>query len=412
MENHLNDIKTIKMEENMPTKILVVDDEPDMQHLIPQQFRKEIRQQKFEFHFANNGKEALEILEQNETIDLILLDINMQVMDGLTFLAEIKEKKVPLIRAIIISAFGHMQNIRTAMNLGAYDFVVKPIDFRDLKITIEKYLKDQEFLKKALLEHDELVSYKKELEIAEEIQCAVLPKNFPNLSGREELDLHAQMISAKKVGGDLYDFFFLDKHRLGIVVGDVSGKGVPAAIFMPFSKNMINNTALKGMPTDTCLEILNKELFKISSNTIQVTIFYGILDTRDGSFEYCSGGHLPPYLVSTGGKVTKLENKGGFPIGMFETTDYEFNRITLKPGDIIFVYTDGITEAREKGNKEAEEFGEERLKNCLLHVHNLSMKEVTSRVIDEVKAFTQGKGWDDITCLALRYRGKPIKEQS
>lgn len=147
----------------MAIKILVVDDEPDIQHLIPQQFRSEIRQQEYEFQFANNGKEAWDILEKNEPIALILLDINMPEMDGFRFLEKLKDKKEPLLRAIIISAYGDMQNIRTSMNLGAFDFVIKPIDFEDLKNAIKKYLEDLEFRKKALQEHDKLVLYQKEL---------------------------------------------------------------------------------------------------------------------------------------------------------------------------------------------------------------------------------------------------------
>lgn len=399
----------------MAKKILVVDDEPDMQKLIPQQFRSEIRQKEYEFEFAGNGKEALDILERNnsleknETFDLILLDINMPEMDGLRFLEKLKEKKNPLLKAIIISGFGDMLNIRKSMNLGAFDFVTKPIDFEDLKITIKKHQEDLEFRKRALQDHDELVAHQKELEMAAQIQTEILPKNFPAILEGKEFDLYAQMRPAKKIGGDFYDFFFLDEHqrRLGVVVGDVSGKGIPAALFMPFSMNILRSTAIKGMPTDTCLETLNKEFFKISSDQIQVSLFYGILDTRNGSFEYCSGGHLPPFLVSNGGKLTHPENEGGTPIGAIENTDYQVNRITLKPGDIIFIYTDGVTDAREKGNKNAEQFGEARLKNCLLNLHSLSMKELTLRVIEEVKAFSHADFSDDTTCLALKYIGKP-----
>lgn len=384
----------------MVIKILVVDDEPDMRHIIPQEFRKEIHQKEYEFQFAGNGIEALDILEKNNTFDVILLDINMPELDGLAFLGKLNELDLSLPKTIIISGHRDMKNFRTSMNLGAYDFVVKPIDFNDLKETIKKCLDNR----------SKINSVKREIKDAGKLQPIILPTNYPAFPGREEFDLHAQMIPAEEVGGDFYDFFFLDKNRLGIVVGDVSGKGVPAALFMPLSMNILRNTALKGMPTDTCLEILNNEFFKIVANNIPVTIFYGILDTRDGSFEYCSGGHLPPILVSNGGSVILLVNEGGFPIGAFENPDYKVNRIMLNRGEIIFVYTDGVTEAGEKGNTGTQEFGKERLMNCLQHVRKFSMKEVTDRVISEVKNFSQGKRWDDITCLALKYLGKSIKE--
>jgi sigma-B regulation protein RsbU (phosphoserine phosphatase) len=395
-------------EKYMPTKILVVDDEKDMWDLITQKFRKEFLQGEYEFYFAGNGKEALKTVEKEDDIDIILLDINMQVMDGLTFLENLKELDKPLLRPIVISGYGDMQNIRSAMNRGAFDFLFKPIDFKDLKKTIDKCLKDeQRCIKAALQASDELKLLTKELKEAAEIQSAMLIKEFPE---RKEFDIHARMIPARMVGGDFYDFFSLDKNRLGIVVGDVSGKGVSAAFMMGVSQNIIHNLALKGIPVDTCLEKANEEYFKIFPINFFgkfVTVFYGILDTRDGSFDYCSAGHLPPYLVSSGGEIIRLENKGGWPMGIEENAPYEFKRITLKPGDTVLVYTDGITEAREKGEKEEKEFGENRLQKCLQELYTLQAEKITAGVVEAVQEFCQGyQQWDDLTCLALKYTGK------
>ena len=150
----------------MIPKILVVDDEPDLEHLIKQKFRKEIKENKYNFFFANNGIKALEKLNEDKNIELVLTDINMPEMDGLTLLKKMQELNNPLLRSVFISAYGDIVNIRTAMNGGAFDFVVKPIDLTDLEITIKKALDNLETLKKALQARDELLVVQKELQDA------------------------------------------------------------------------------------------------------------------------------------------------------------------------------------------------------------------------------------------------------
>ena len=140
------------------SQILVVDDEPDLEHLILQKFRKKISAKEYEFHFARDGAEALEKIVNNGSLDLILTDINMPVMDGLTLLSKIKELNNRLHRSVIVSAYGDMENIRTAMNRGAYDFITKPIDLNDLEITIEKSLREIEIYKQALSSRDKLIA--------------------------------------------------------------------------------------------------------------------------------------------------------------------------------------------------------------------------------------------------------------
>jgi phosphoserine phosphatase RsbU/P len=388
----------------MPVKILVADDEPDLEHLIRQKFRKKIKENEYEFVFAQNGEEALERLNDNDSINLILTDINMPVMDGLTLLSKISELKNRLMRSVIVSAYGDIDNIRTAMNRGAYDFVTKPIDLNDLEITIEKSLKEIELYKQALSSRDTLIALQQELNIATAIQTSILPKTFPPFPDRKEFDIHAQMITAKEVGGDLYDFFLIDKHRLGVIIGDVSGKGIAAALLMAVTKTLLKATALKGIPADTILCEANNILAEDSPVNMFVTVFYGVLDTRNGAFEYSNGGHNPPYLISTEGKVTPLENIGGLMLGAFAGMDYESNVIMLKPGESLFLFTDGVTEAM---NKNEEEFGEERLINFLSGKNGKNAEEIIKEVSKEVVNFVQGEiQSDDVTCLALRYLRK------
>jgi sigma-B regulation protein RsbU (phosphoserine phosphatase) len=378
-----------------------VDDEPDLQSLIRQKFRNKIKANEYEFHFAENGVEALDKLTADSAIDLILTDINMPVMDGLTLLSRINELNNKFLRSVIVSAYGDMENIRTAMNRGAYDFVTKPIDLKDLEITIEKSLKEIEKTKEALSSHDKLIALKQELEIAKVIQTSILPKTFPE---KKEFEIFAKMIPAKEVGGDLYDFFMLDKYRLAVVLGDVSGKGIAAAMLMAVSKTLIKATAYKGMPADNVLYEVNNLLADDSPPNMFVTVFYGVLDTRNGSFEYSNGGHNAPFLISSDGNITQLDNIGGLLLGAIKDSEYESNIITLKPDDYLVLYTDGVTEAF---NKDDEEYEDKRLIDSLQDAGKENAGKLVEKVIADVQKFSEGvEQSDDITCLALKYHNR------
>ena len=381
--------------------ILVVDDEPDLEHLILQKFRKKIGAKEYSFIFAKNGAEALDVISNSSSVNLILTDINMPVMDGLTLLSKINELNNKLLRSIIVSAYGDMENIRTAMNRGAYDFITKPIDLKDLEITIEKSLKEIEQYKIGLSAHDKLIAFKQELDIANTIQTSILPKTFPAFPGRKEFDIYAKMMPAKEVGGDLYDFFLIDEFRLGVIIGDVTGKGIASALLMAVSKTLLKATALKGMSADNVLSEVNNMLVDQSPSNMFVTVFYGVLDTRNGAFQYSNGGHNSPYLISANGKIRQLENIGGILLGTMQNAEYQSHILMLKPDDILFFYTDGVTEAF---NKNEEEFLEQRLVDSLQNSHTVSPDKLVNKIICEVQTFTNGiEQSDDITCLALKY---------
>jgi phosphoserine phosphatase RsbU/P len=392
----------IRQENRMEhSRILVVDDEPDLEHLILQKFRKKVASGEYNFHFAKDGSEALEKILNNKFYDLILTDINMPVMDGLTLLLKISELDNSLLRSVIVSAYGDMENIRTAMNRGAYDFITKPIDLRDLEITIEKSLKEVEVYKSALAARDRLISFQKELEIATAIQTSILPKDFPAFPDRKEFDIYARMLPAREVGGDLYDFFLIDKYRLGVIIGDVSGKGIASALLMAVSKTLLKAAALKGIPPDCVLAEVNNSLVDNSPPNMFVTVFAGVLDTRNGSFQFSNGGHNLPYIMCTDGKVRQLPNIGGCVLGIMKDQEYSSDIIMLKEGESIFFYTDGITEAF---NIVEEMFGEEKLGNSLTDKQHLTPAELIDSALKDLKEFTKEyEQSDDITCLALKY---------
>ncbi|MBI1803174.1 MAG: SpoIIE family protein phosphatase [Ignavibacteria bacterium] len=387
----------------MPIKMLVVDDEPDLELLIRQKFRKQIRENEYEFVFAQHGLAALAKMAEHPEINLILSDINMPEMDGLTLLSKIGELQNPALKAVIVSAYGDMENIRTAMNRGAFDFVTKPIDFTDLEVTINKTIRQLHIIKQAMKEHEQLIAFQQDLNIAARIQQSILPRTFPPFPDRKEFDIYATMVPAKEVGGDFYDFFFLDDDHLAVVVGDVSGKGIPAAIFMALSRTVLKAIASRVENPGECLRQVNEMLIPESDSAMFVTIFYAVLNTNTGEFTFSNGGHNPPYIVSTNGDVTPLEYVGGPIIGKIPGLPFDSTTITLKPGDAIFMYTDGVTEAMNPGK---DLFEEPRLIECLSQGKDKQLTDLLQCIHTELKTFAATEPQsDDITMLSLRYLG-------
>jgi len=385
----------------MAYKILIVDDEPDLELLIRQKFRRQVREGEFEFSFAGNGQEALDKLDQDKEIDLVLSDINMPVMDGLTLLARL-EGIERLLKAVIVSAYGDMQNIRTAMNRGAFDFVTKPIDFQDLEITINKTIQTIRELKQAERERAELISLQQELSVAARIQLSMLPRKFPAFPDRTDVDIFAEILPAKEVGGDFYDYFLIDDDRFGLVIGDVSGKGVPAAIFMAVTRTLLRATALQNLSAGDCLQYINSVLVEQGDPAMFVTVFYGVLNTRNGELAYGLAGHNPPYVFA-GGSVRALDVPADPLVGMIDGVAYHTHHLQLNRGEAILLFTDGVTEA---ANASENLFSEERLEAWLKGSADLPLSEVVGGLVGEIRNFTgEHPQADDLTILAVRYLG-------
>jgi sigma-B regulation protein RsbU (phosphoserine phosphatase) len=384
-------------------KILVVDDESDMEPMIRQKFRRHIREKTYDFEFAFNGLEALEKIIEFPEIGIVLSDINMPGMDGLTLLTKLKELKNPGLKTVIISAYGDMDNIRTAMNRGAYDFITKPVNFGDLEMTINKTLGEILLVRGWLKEHDKLVSIQHDLNISRDIQQAILPKIFPPFPNEVNFDIYASMEAANEVGGDFYDFFLIDEHRLGFVIGDVSGKGISAAIFMAVSRTLIRATGLKGDSVSECMQYANDLLCKDSVSSMFVTVFYGILNTQTGEVDYVNAGHNPPYILSADG-IRPVEMTNGLVLGVLDDFTFESKKITLKKGEQLLLYTDGVIEAI---NREEVAYGEQKFEKFLENNLNLPIETVIENSFTDVSDFVDGAPQsDDITVLGLTYKGK------
>ena len=385
----------------MAVKILSVDDETDLELLLTQFFRRQIRKGEYEFFFAHNGLEALQVLLKHPDISIILSDINMPEMDGLTLLTKINEMRIPSLKCIMVSAYGDMDNIRHAMNNGAFDFATKPIDLDDLQITIDKAVEQIEYIRTAQKEHTQLVDIQSDLSVAREIQQAILPRTFElSMPDAASVDIYASMHAAKDVGGDFYDFFPIDDHRIGFTIADVSGKGVPAAIFMAVSRTLIKATGLRDMGSNECMRTVNDILCGESVGSMFVTVFYGIYDLKTGLVDFTNAGHNPPYILHADGTVEMVKSECNLVLGALEGIDYKNGSLQLEPGDTLVMYTDGVTEAE---NKVQAQFENSRLEAVLAEMKGSSSKQIVDTVNAKVKEFSDGAPQsDDITQLVIR----------
>ncbi len=380
-------------------KILVVDDEPDLEPLILQRMRRNIRAGRYAFVFAHNGVEALEVLRSDGDIDMVVSDINMPQMDGLTLLEQIP-KVDPNIRSVIVSAYGDMRNIRTAMNRGAFDFVTKPLDFEDLQITIERTLTHMAEWKEALQSRDKLVALQNELDVASKIQQGILPTSFPEGKGFE---VYGNMAPARNVGGDFFDVILLENGRLGLAVADVSDKGVPAALFMMSSRTLLKGAAIgRGAPGEVLSEV-NDLLTEDNEAFMFVTVLYTVFDPDSGVITYANGGHNNPLLVHADGTSEELPHTGGIALGVMPGLEYKEASVTLGEGETLVLYTDGVSEAM---NSEGEEFGMDRFREIFVQKPPSSARDINEAILQAVNDFAgETAQSDDVTCLVLQRIG-------
>ena len=382
-------------------KILSVDDEAPLELLIRQYFRRKIRNGEYEFFFAHNGLEALSILYNNPEIEIILSDINMPEMDGLTLLAKVNEMRNPALRVIMVSAYGDMKNIREAMNNGAFDFATKPIDMDDLSVTIEKAIAQINYVHETQKEHAQLESLKNDLTVARDIQQYILPRVFPPFPECSNVvDIYASMEAAKDIGGDFYDFFRIDDDHIALVIADVCGKGIPAALFMAVSRTIIRSKGMQGCTASACLKESNQLLAAYSVDNMFVTVFYAIYDLKTGFISYCNAAHNPPHLLRKDGTVSELPISHNTILGVFDGIEYQESTLQLEQGDTLVMYTDGVTEATDVAHNE---FGTERMDAILQQQIGASCQQTIEAVKAGIKDFVgAAEQSDDITMLVVK----------
>ncbi len=381
-----------------PTRILIVDDEPDIELMMRQKMRRKIRRGVYELEFALNGREALKKLENGDEsgIDMVVTDINMPIMNGLELLAEIA-KRYPGLKSIVVSAYGDMENIRIAMNLGAFDFVTKPVDFVDLEATIERTEEHLRTWRTAMRSRDRVAARRSEIEIARTMQRAAAPPEMPQ---SHRYQLHAMLEPTGEIAGDFFDVVKLQDEKLGIAVADVSGTGVGAALFMTGSRSVLKGTAIGSSDPATVLSEMNEVVSEDNPESRLVSLVYAVYHPGTGEVRYANAGHPTPIVVDPAGRCRTIDPVAGMVIGVQREAQFGEGTATIDPGETLILYSDGLTRAR---NHAGDEFGTKGIEGVFAAGPPANAKEAVERIFDDVKRFGEGRRIeDDMVCLALR----------
>ncbi|MGN0290696.1 MAG: SpoIIE family protein phosphatase [Lachnospiraceae bacterium] len=368
----------------------------------------------YKVSMVKSGKQALEFLEKF-TPNLILLDIEMPEMDGFETISRIKNderfKKIPV---IFLTGNHDTATEMKGFEYGAVDFITKPfsqevmfhrinlqIELFEYQVQLESVIEER--TEELLVAKAEKARITAELDVATKIQASMLPKNFEDFSNEGRLSICASMSPAREVGGDFYDFFKIDDDHVAFAIADVSGKGVPAALFMVIAKTLIKTKARNDLSPAKVLQEVNMEISETNEEDMFVTLFLGVLELSTGKFRCANAGHNPPIRIYPDGRVEYLELEKNFVLAGIQGMEFLENEFQLSPGERFLMYTDGVTEAM---NERQEFFGEEQLIESIqserakgLRVEGL-LKYLGGRVKDFSAREEQA---DDITMLVFQY---------
>ena len=383
-------------------KILVVDDEPINIDVLTGLLKPD-----YALLVAKNGERAIKAARSGKP-DLILLDIMMPDMDGYEVCSHLKaDPETRDIPVVFITAMGEEADETRGLDAGAADYIRKPISPPILKARVKSQL--------LLVQHRQALQaayaiiksqrdrMEEELNIGRDIQMGMMPLDFPAAAKGQDFSLYARLEPAREVGGDFYDFFFLTDSVFCICVGDVSGKGVPAALFMAVTKTLIRSWVGNGESTADMLTHVNNVLSRDNENCMFVTLFVALCDVRSGKVTYTSAGHNPPYIVRRGSGLVRLDQRHGPVGGAMEGVTYRQDTVELQAGDTLLMYTDGVTEAT---NAAEELYSEDRLATLLGHAESIQPESLVNAIVDSVHEFEAGvEQADDVTVLAFEWRG-------
>ncbi len=354
-----------------------------------------------EFLFAGTDEEAMEILRQADDIDLAIVAVDSAVISGLGLFHKLEPKDARLPR-IALASRSDFDQLRRALKEGASDFLIKPVDGGELKTTLSRVYVECERRRNTWKNESELSAIRREVEIAGDIQRRILPSRFPVRPG---LEIFARTLPAKDIGGDFYDVFELPDKSLGLVVADVSGKGIPAAFYMAVARTLIRATAPHEMMPGKCLKQVNDLLCRHDVPGMFVSVFYGVLDPKNWTLTFANAGHPPPLLVSPVGNdgeglVDSLEMAKGTLLGIDGTQEFGEGQMTLEKGEAVFFYTDGVTEAFDTENNA---FGEESLWRCMAENANGSASDLAGAAATAITQFVgNAPQHDDLTSLVIK----------
>lgn len=362
------------------------------------------------------GEQALEFLAKIRP-DSILLDVEMPDMDGFETIKAIRAneewKKIPV---IFLTGNTDAATEVKCFECGALDFITKPfvkeiamhriacqLELSDYSHQLENMVEErtQELL--AVMSEQQRITA--ELDLASDIQNSMLPSVYPVFPDRTEFDLHTFIETAVEVGGDFFNYRMLDDDHLLLVIADVVGKGIPAALFMVRVTTLITAISKEVIDTAKITSLVNDLICENNGEDLFTTAFFAVVEISTGKFTYCSAGHNPPILIRKGENALFLEPKPNMVLGAIGGLDYTEESITLNAGDAILLYTDGVDEAMDKDKNQ---YGPERLLSLLstFDGENSSAQDLTNLVREDVKKFVNGEEQsDDITMVSFIYKG-------
>jgi len=385
----------------MAEKILAVDDEVDILQLIEMTLISD----GFEVITASNGIEALEKARIHMP-DLILLDLMMPEMDGFEVIENLKQApEMRDIPVVMLTARAQAHERIEGLSAGADDYIVKPFELEELRLRIESILahtRKTKYINPLIgalgdwFTEDGVEQFAEHLRTASAIQQHLLPQLEPKLAG---FDISGLLESSMSISGDFYDFIPLEDNRLGIVIADVRGKGIPAALLMVMIRTSLRLVCREDISPSSVLKRVNDLLVIDTAPDFFATIVYGILDPKSMTFTYSNAGHCYPMLLR-GEKIEELQT-GGMILGCFGFAEFETETIELESGNKILFYTDGLTEAEFEAAGEF--YGEERLEQVFKKNSNLPADELCKKIREDLFGFCgTNQQKDDITIVAIK----------
>jgi len=378
--------------------ILAVDDTPENLDVV-----RGILAPQYIVKAAINGPMALKIVEKQPP-DLILLDIMMPGMSGYEVCERLKANpETSHIPVIFLTAMEQTSDEASGFKLGAADYITKPVNPPILEARVKTHLALKQSMDELNKAYGVIKRQKdrmqEELNVGHDIQMSMLPLVFPPFPDRNEFSINALLKPAREVGGDFYDFFFINKDELCLVIGDVSGKGVPGALFMAVTRTMIKSNASGDRSPASIVTRVNEELSADNPQSMFVTLFLGIVNVKTGEFRFTNAGHNPPYIIQDGKELVCLDHRDGPIIGAIGGIAYKENKLSFSRNDTLLLFTDGVTEAM---NPAGDLYLEDRLEAFLNSQNNLPTDELVTATLAAVEGFAaDAEQADDITLLAF-----------
>jgi len=377
----------------MKPKILIVDDNKDTVDLLNNYFTGQ-----YEFLAAYNGEDALQKFHTSGDISLIITELSLPKTDIVELLHDLK-KITTFHKVVVITMYGDLKNLRIALNEGADDFIVKPFDFDEVHHVIKHALEKTEISKQNIETSDKYSNISRELSVTGDLQRSILPDNKFTY---KNLDICASNIPANDVGGDFFDFFKINDDTIGVVIADVSGKNVSAAIFMTMSKILIKSFARININPAECIANANRALYEDNHTNMFVTCVYGIIDIPSRNFYFINCGHLSPMMIQKGKYPLFLKSDNNIALGIVENFDFKVHNMSIPKDSYIILYTDGVVEAVNEENKEYDYY---RLSELLMNIKEYSSENIVKAINQDVQNFSANVNqFDDITSVVINLK--------